>query len=401
MRYTKPNVIYYRIAQIASWFVAFFIFKRKILRNEIKGIHGPYVVIANHQAALDFVNLIGMTYRPMTFVISNSFYQTLPITGFLKKMGVIPKQQFQTSINDMRNMKAVIDQGQPLVIYPTGLMSEDGLSTPIPQATYKFLKWLKADIYIARTVGAYFVMPKWGSGIRPGRTYIDVYKLFSKEELAQLDVQTIKARTDDAILFDAYREQEKRMVPYKGSGNIAGLEHVLYMCPHCKSEFSIRVKEKNTIFCTKCGFEQISDQYGFLSKQNGIGNEIRYVSDWSRLIYEDLKQQIEAGSEIGLSSVAEIHMIDSGKHKFINAGSGTVTLSREGFQIAGTIHGDIVDLFVPIANIPTLPFSPGKYLEVQHGEDIYRCIPADGRLVMKYINLVKIFHERSAAAVIK
>jgi len=337
----------------------------------------------------------------MTFVISNSFYQTLPITGFMKKMGVIPKQQFQTSITDMRNMKAVIDQGQPLVIYPAGLMCEDGLSTPIPQATYKFLKWLKADIYIARTSGAYFAMPKWGKGIRPGKTYIDVYKLFSKDDLAQLDLQTIKARTDEAILFDAYREQETLPAARKGNQNIEGLENVLYMCPHCKCEFSIRTKGKNTIYCTECGFEQTSDEFAFLRKQSGVGRELRYVSDWSRLIYEELKSKVDAGTEQGLSCGTSIHMIDMDRHKFVEVGTGMVTLSDQCFQIIGQIHGSPAELTVPISNLPTLPFSPGKYLEVQHGENIYRCVLTDGRLVMKYINLVKIFHERSAAAAIK
>ena len=131
MRYQKPNLFFYRIAQAVSWLAATVIFRRQILRNEIKGKKGPFVVIANHQAALDFVNLIGATARPMTFVISNSFYSTLPIKGLLDKMGVIPQQQFQTSVKDLKRIKAVIDRGEPVVIYPAGLMCEDGLSTPI------------------------------------------------------------------------------------------------------------------------------------------------------------------------------------------------------------------------------------------------------------------------------
>jgi len=146
MRYTRPNLLLYRLAQAVSWFVAAFVFRRRVLRNEIKGKQGAYVVIANHQAAYDFVNLIGLTRRPMTFVISSSFYNSLPIKGLLDKLGVIPKQQFQTSVQNMKKMKSVIAQGQPLVIYPAGLMCEDGLSTPIPAATYKFLKWLGADV---------------------------------------------------------------------------------------------------------------------------------------------------------------------------------------------------------------------------------------------------------------
>jgi len=287
-----------------------------------------------------------------------------------------------------------VDQGEPLVIYPAGLMCEDGLSTPIPAATYKFLKWLGVDIYAARSSGTYFSMPKWGKGLRPGRTYLDVYKLFDAAELAQLDVEEIRARTDAALLFDAYREQETLPQQHRGSGgNIEGLENVLYQCPHCGREFSMRVRDKNTIYCTDCGYEQVSDACAFLHNRRGLGKELRYVSDWSRLIYENLKEKIQRGLESELSTRAKIKMLDEDKPKFVEVGEGTVHLSRGSFRIVGQIRGKDVDLTIPIKNIPTLPFSPGKHLEIQHGDLIYRCLPEDGRLVMKYINMVKIFYE--------
>ena len=125
MSYQKPSLLHYRVAQLVSGIVATVMFRRKFLRNEIKGKKGPFVVIANHQTALDFVNLIGATAQPMSFVISRSFFSTLPVKGFLEKMGVIPKQQFQTSVKDLKKIKSVIDAGQPLVIYPAGLIFLD------------------------------------------------------------------------------------------------------------------------------------------------------------------------------------------------------------------------------------------------------------------------------------
>ena len=316
MKFKKPNFFCYLLARAVSWLAATLVFKRKFIRNEIKKVKGPYVVIANHQAALDFVNLIGATPRRMSFVISKSFYSTLPIQGILKKMGVIPKQQFQTTVKDMKRMKAVIDHEQPLVIYPAGLMCEDGLSTPIPAATYKFLKWLGVDIYAARSSGTYFSMPKWGKGLRPGRTYLDVYKLFDAAELAQLDVEEIRARTDAALLFDAYREQEALPQQHRGSGrNIEGLENVLYQCPNCGREFSMRVRDKNTIYCTDCGYEQVSDACAFLHNCRGLGKELRYVSDWSRLIYDRLRQRMAGGEALSLSAPTAIHMVNEKKKK--------------------------------------------------------------------------------------
>lgn len=393
MRYKKPSWLHYRIAQLAAWFVATFIFRRKLLRNEIKGKKGPFVVIANHQAALDFVNLIGATSRRLTFVISNSFFNTLPIQGFMKKMGVIPKQQFQTAARDLKQMKAVIDREEAFVIYPAGLMCEDGLSTPIPAATYKFLKWLKADVYVARTSGTYFVMPKWAKGLRPGRTTLDIYQLFSREELAELDLETVRQRTDAALLFDAYREQEQLRVRYKNNRDLTGLEHVLYLCPHCREEFSMQVEQTHTIRCTKCGFAHTGDEYGFLHQAGTVGQELRYISDWSRLIYQDMKQRLESGQQTQLCAQAQLQMIDGRKNRFMPVGQGTICLSADTFRLRGSVNGQPLDISVEAGIFPSLPFSPGKYLEFQHGETIYRCVLNDGRLVMKFINMVKVLYE--------
>ncbi len=391
--YRKPNLFLYRLTQFLSGIVSKVIFKRKTLRNEIKGKKGPFIVIANHEAALDFVNLIGATSRPMTFVISNSFYSTLPVKGIMNKIGVIPKQQFQTTVADLKQMKSVLDEGQPLVIYPAGLMCEDGLSTPIPVATYKFLRMMKADIYVARTSGTYFVTPKWGKGLRSGRTYMDIYKLFSKEDLKDLDLETIQKKTDEALLFDAYRDQEHYLVKYKNNDNIQGLENVLYICPHCSAEFSMEIKGNNTIYCTKCGYEQVSDEYAFFHNQKGLGEEFRYASDWSKKIHEKVKENILEGKETTLSAKTHIHMIDSAKNKFVEVGSGTVSITPEHFILDGQIHGADTELKVPIISIPTLPFKPGRHFEIQNGNDIYRCVLEDGKLAMKFIHMLKSFYE--------
>ncbi|MBQ8393115.1 MAG: 1-acyl-sn-glycerol-3-phosphate acyltransferase [Clostridia bacterium] len=393
MKNKKISMLWYRITKLAAGFVSKFIFGRKFVRNEIKGVKGPYVIIGNHQASLDFVNIMGATRRPITFVTSNAFYNTLPVKGIMTKIGVIPKQQFQTGLAELKRMKGVVDDGGVLCLYPSGLMSEDGLSTPIPTGTYKFLKWIKADIYVARTYGMYFAMPKWSKGMRKGRTYLDIYKLFSKEEVAQMDLSDIKKKVDEAILFDAYREQEKYLVRFKHNNNIEGLQNVLYMCPHCKSEYSMNVRDKSILYCDKCGFEQECDKYGFMHNTKGIGEEIRYVSDWSKLIYDELREKIVNGGEISMTSGTKIHMINYDEKKFVEVGNGQVSLDRSGFKLDCTINGKNTSLDIPISAFASLPFKPGKYIELQQGENIYRLVLDDGGQAMKYVNTVEILYE--------
>lgn len=370
------------------------IFRRRFLRNEIKNKKGPFVVIANHQAALDFINLIGAAKAPMSFVISNSFYRTIPLKGIMPRLDLIPKQQFQTTLADVRKMKQVIDANGILVIYPAGLMSDDGTSTPLPVATYSFLKWMKADIYMAKTIGTYFSMPKWRKGgMRGGRTYIDIYKLFDKEELQTIDADELRRRTDEALLFDAYEEQESYLVKYQKNNNIEGLENVLYICPNCKKEFTVKTRDKSTIYCESCGFEEKADKYQLLHKTSDVGDEIRHPSKWNAMIHSLVKEQIEIGELSSFSSRVEIQMIPDGKRSFEKVGDGILTLTSDCFALSGVPGIEEPELIIPTASFAALPYKPGKYIEVQHGETIYRCLPEDGRLVIKFINMIKIFYE--------
>lgn len=390
----KQNRFLYGAMKLAANTVAKVKFEREFLRNEIKDKEGPFVVISNHAAALDFVNLIGATKRPMHFVISSSFYQTIPVPWVMPRLGLIPKQQFQTTLNDIRVMKRVIDEGGILVIYPTGLMSDDGTPTPMPPATCKFLKFLGTDVYVAKNIGTYFSMPKWRKGgIRGGKTYLDVYKLFDGSAMADTDLEEIRVRMEEALDFNAYAEQEKYLVKYQNGDNIEGLENVLYMCPHCGREFSVRTREKSVIYCDACGFCERADEYQFLHKEGEIGEEIRYPSDWNARIRSLLRERVLRGEEGELSARVEIQTIPQGKHCFDKAGEGVITLTKDTFRVEGTIDGEDVDIAIPTASFATLPYKPGKYVEIQHGSAIYRCLPEDGRLAVKFIDLLYVFHE--------
>ena len=246
--YKKPNWLVYFLYRMISKFIAKFVFNTHINRNELKNVKGPYVVIANHESSIDFINAAAFIDRRVHFVISNSFYNTLPIKIFLKAAGVIPKQQFQTSVVDIKKMKQVIDNDMPLVIYPVGLMSENGKSDPAPIATSKFLKMMNADVYVCYSKGSYLTKPKWASVIRKGKIDIDVYKLVSKEKLKSLSDSEVYNLIEENISYDDYENNKKEKVKYKNGDNLKGLEYVLFRCPHCQKEGKIIIFINNFAF---------------------------------------------------------------------------------------------------------------------------------------------------------
>jgi len=163
------------------------------------------------------------------------------------------------------------------------------------------------------------------------------------------------------------------------------------MCPHCGSEYTMQVADTSVITCTACGFTQTMDARGFFHCEDKE-KEIRYVSDWSRQIYEDMAKKLSEDDSVRMQEDVFFRMVDEAKHKMVDVGEGSVLLKRGSITMTGRIHGEPIDLEVPIVGIPALPFSPGKHLEVQHGENIYRCVFKDGKPVMKFINMLKAFY---------
>ena len=188
------------------------------------------------------------------------------------------------------------------------------------------------------------------------------------------------------------------MARYLGGSNIAGLENVLYRCPDCGEEFTVWLKDPHTLSCSHCGYEAVADRYGFFHC-DGAKNPMRYVSDWSRWILEQERRKQAAGLQMPVSCGTAIHMIDFEKNAFREVGRGTLTVSTDGLCLEGTIGDEPVTIRIPADSVPTLPFSPRKYLELQRGKDIYRCRLDDGKLVMKYINLVKLNYQRCHEAI--
>ena len=188
------------------------------------------------------------------------------------------------------------------------------------------------------------------------------------------------------------------MIKYRSGDNIEGLENVLYVCPHCKKEFTVKVKNKNTIYCTECGFAHTSDKYGFLHNSGNIGDEIRYVSDWSKMIYKQVGEMIDRGEITEMSAKTKIQTIAYEKKKYVDSGSGTITITPDKFILDGEINGEDTKIEVPLTPFASIPFKPGCRIEIQQNKTSYRCVLDDGRLATKMVNVVENYYERSQEA---
>ena len=391
-KFKKPNVILYGLVLFVAKIITKVKFNLKIEKNEVKKAKGPYIIIANHESIIDFINMVCCTNRRLTFVISNSFYQSMKIQKLLKMFGVISKQQFQTNPSDLKKMKEAIKCDGRLVLYPAGLMTATGIATPVPEATGKFIKWLGADVYIAKIQGTYLTNPKWGNVMRKGKVTFNITKLFSKEQLNEYDQDNLQNIISQELYFDAYQNQENKLIKYKKGSNIEGLENVLYLCPKCKKEFTNKVINKNTLICEHCYNEVYSDEYGFLHPKTENDVCYKHPSDWYKQTYDFLYQEIKNNPNYSLSSSMTLKMLDYERHQFVEVSKGFIRLDKDQFTINYKENDMDKEVVVPIKSFPILPSKPGVHFEVQNKDEIYRCCLDNGKEVSKWIDVLNIFY---------
>ena len=395
-KFKKPNSFVYAIYRLCSKVISRVKLNLKVTRNELKKKKGPFLLVANHESFIDFVSL-GAYLPKLSFVVSRSFYNTLPIQKLMSSIGVIPKQQFQTTPKDLMRMKEVVKNNLPLAIYPAGLMTEQGVSTPIPESTGKFVKWMDQDVYVAKIRGTYLSKPKWSKTWRKGKSTLEVYKLIDKEDLKNLTSEQVYALVEKELGFNAYQDQEQNMIKFKNGDNVVGLDGILYKCPKCNKEFTIIAKDKNTLTCTNCGNSCVADKYGFLNKTKEDDIVFKHPSDWATKIENELVSEIASTENFELADDCQILLLNDKKRKYQLAGQGRVMLNKEWLMFDGEINGQKIKKQISSNQYPSLPFTPNSHFEIQDGEISYRIKLKNAVATTKWIWAIKCFYEMNKA----
>lgn len=383
-KYKKPRWFGYNfLFKVGCKFYSKYKINLKVTRNEVKRNKGPYVVIANHESIADFFTVVATLPR-LHLVIGSSFYHTSPIKGCMDRVRVIPKQQFQTLPTDLKRMKEVLDHNMPLLLYPAGLMTEHGASTPIPLSTAKFLKWLKSDVYVANIKGTFLSKPKWTKQRRKGQCLLDIYKLYSKEELQNISNHDLHNKINEVLSFDAYDNQEELLIKYDGVENMEGFENVLYKCPKCGEEFTI-IAQNNKLICTHCQNTMVGDCYGFLGKEKEDDIVYRHPSKWALNIKEELKNEIQNNDLFFMEDNCQIQLLNLKARKYETAGYGRVRLDKETITLEGMLNDEEFKLEVPSTCYTSLPVGLGKCFEIQAKDRTYRLLLENGKQAIKWV----------------
>lgn len=390
----KPNALLFFVA--ASFFKIYYrlAYHHRLRKTGMAGISPPYLVVANHSCWLDYIiSSVSMFPVRMNFVGAYNFFRNPLLKYVFTLMGVIPKHQFTSDIESIKSMKHCVEAGRVVALFPHGCLSNEG--RPGGFAVFgvaKLVKFLNVPVVALRTHGGYLTRPRWSKKSRYGRLETTVEPIITAVEIKALSLQEIYRRLMDAIDFDDYKWQRENMIPFRSKEPASGVEYVLYKCPSCMSEFTLR-SSRDRLYCESCGNAVRMNKYLMFEPEGADTVFFDGIDCWYDFQREYLDKETEDPA-FELTANTALEFAEPGKYGYQHQGHGMLRLTRESITYSGTVQGETAELALPMKNIPMIPYAANEYIEVAVGEDIHRFVLDDRRQMMKWVLAVRLIRDK-------
>ena len=351
-------------------------------KDIVKSIKGPAVVVATHTCDVDHI-ISALTLYPVrpTYIVSEHFMHNPSTAKLLKLMHVITKRMFTPDASTIMNIMRAKRENAVIVIFPEGRLSCYGHTLPVADGTAELIKKLGVDLYAWRADGAYLTFPKWRDkdDNRRGKIHASINLLLTADEVKSKDVAEIQAITDKAILHDD--ELAMKGVEYKCDDIARGVEKILFKCPKCLKESTIK-SGGGHIKC-ECGLDATLDSTYRLHDA-----PFESINEW----FEWQQNSIDIENEV-LTSKARFGCCGADGFMDTNAGEGEIYLDKDCFKLSGTMQGKDIDFTVPTEKIGAFPITPADHFDIYHnGQLIYVYPEPDLRSTVKWVCFVDKFN---------
>ena len=378
----EPNKFLFRLFVCATNVYLFFKFKITC-KNTAGKLEKPSIILVNHGAFIDFMFSLKYLIKYYPHIVMARMYLYHKTMGSLLKIGgVIPKSMFAADLESARNCLRVLRNKKVLLLMPEARLSTVGRYEGMQEVTAKFLHKAGVNLYLFKIHGNYFAMPKWGDGARSrARVECTFSKLYTAEELSDMDFETFRSSLDRAMDYDDYEWlAERPKLKYRSKTLAKGLEGVLYKCPVCGAEGTGETQGR-TLRCTVCGSEaELDDRYQFVGKK-----PFADIREWYDYQYRELEQEIAANEHYVLESKVVLkHASVDGKTCLRPAGEGVCRLDRTGLYYEGTEDGKEVKKHFDGNQIHRLLFGVNEDFELYIGKEIYYFVPENKRTCVKW-----------------
>lgn len=367
--------------QVVAWLLSIpetFIRRVKIIKVNMKKVKGPYVLLCNHNSFFDFkVATRALFPRRANYVVA--------IDGFinrewlLRNVGCIGKRKFVSDPAIVKQLKHTLEVNKNIaVIYPEARYSLIGTTAILPESLGKLVKMFKYPVVTLISHGHHLHEPVWNLIKRKVPVKSVMTYLLTKEDLEEMSINDINARIKEAFYYNDYEYQVNNNIRIKGDNRAKNLHKILYRCPHCLTDFSMK-SENNNLYCEKCNQNYYIDEYNRLN--NTTGETIfNFIPDWFNWQREEVKKEIDAGSyNINIEVNIDALPNSTGYYRL---GVGNLIHNSNGFKLEAKLQDQEFGLSKPVVSnygvhVEYNYFGKGDCLSFSTNDDTYYLFPVD------------------------
>lgn len=374
----KPGLLYLILGYV--WKLLFYK-KYNIhttFKTDIKKVKGPIILLSNHASRLDYMfTALPLLPKKFNFVAGyNEFFRS-HLAWIFKVMQVIPKKNFTADIYTIKEVSRIIKKKGNIILYPEGMSSISGANQPVAVGTGKFIKHFKLPVYYSLIKGGYLTSPKYDLKERLGKVEVEYDILLTPEQIETMSPSEIEDLINKTLYHDDYAWNKVEQNKFKVGDSVANnLHHLLYWCPKCHKEFTMK-GVGNKIYCTSCGNGATIDDTYTMTPFDDTCVIPNTQTEWFNLERELAKQEIQDPNftlteKVKLGVLPDYKNLTDQKTSEI-VGEGIITLNHEGLTYNGTYNEEQTEMKISIKDVPTYgmctdltrfyTFYKGKFIE--------------------------------------
>ena len=392
-RVKKPSFFLYTLPTILVGWYFKLKWRVKIDKKEYRKVKGPILCLANHGSTIDVViSMIALFPRRFNIVTGRDLFTWKALKPFIKRYGAIPKNQCSIDLNAMRTMKAAIENGNDVLIYPEGRTSLDGKNLPQTTGIAKFVKFLDANVCILHTDGSYLTHPRYTHAKRAGKISVRLYPLFTRQEVKEKSPKEIYEKISEALAFNDHVYQRENKIRYKCDAPADKLNYILYKCPRCGAEYENYVVDGKYLCCKSCGNKVQYNEYGEL-----IPIDESKFFDRVDLWYDYEKESVAeemAKEDFAFEKEVELLVTDPEAAEFVKRGEGTLKIADGKITYVGTKDDETVELTQDMKNMNTIVTKNDEGVDLTFDENIYRFLFKEKKWSVKFCLFVEEYFDK-------
>ena len=359
-------------------FTVFTLFYRikKRLPKKVRQLKSPYLLLSNHVGFWDPF-LIGHFLPKFThFVSSDAAFRNPLLRFFLTRLGTIPKKKNIRDTKVIRDIIALIRQGENVGIFPEAVRNWAGVSQPMDKSIAKLIKLLEVPVVIAVLKGMNLFNPRWSTKIRRTKVEVEYKVLLDKRQIDHFSENEIFDMLKSGIYHDEVEYQKEQMNKVYSKQRAEYINHAIYICPECKTIDNF-MAENNGFACTECTYDIFINKYGFYERKNQGSLHFDNMRDWFNwqegYLYKYVQAKFDENSEQVIFEDKASHIFHSKTNTTLYfIGLADIKLSINRIEIAFIDKNKIIIL--NFNDLQTINPQVKERLEIYYNNEAYRII---------------------------